>query len=198
MTNQVAGAHPGACPVARIAAGHAVVVPAAVTSARGRPDSLPRSRVRTLQLALSCLWLLDAVLQFQAFMFGHGFAGMLGQSAQGNPAVIAGPITWSASFVAQHHVAVNSAFAAVQLAIGLDYAFARPGLVARKRRKLELTAGAPPRRGTRSMPAAAYSSKQVRDQEWQAAQPTDRSPTWPQRVTRGRVCRHCRQLPAVN
>jgi len=56
-----------------------------------------------------------------------------------------------------------------------DYAFARPGLVARKRRKLELTAGAPPRRGTSSMPAAAYSSKQVRDQEWQAAQQAERA-----------------------
>lgn len=56
-----------------------------------------------------------------------------------------------------------------------DYAFARPGLVARKRRKLELAAGAPPRRGTRSMPAAAYSSKQVRDQEWRAAEQAERA-----------------------
>jgi transposase len=56
-----------------------------------------------------------------------------------------------------------------------DYAFARPGLVARKRRKLELAAGAPPRRGTRSMPAAAYSSKQARDQEWQAAHQAERA-----------------------
>ena len=56
-----------------------------------------------------------------------------------------------------------------------DYAFTRPGLVARKRRKLELTAGAPRRRGTRSLPAAAYSSKQVRDQEWQASLQAERA-----------------------
>jgi hypothetical protein len=56
-----------------------------------------------------------------------------------------------------------------------DYAFARPGLVARKRRKLELAAGYPPRRGSRSMPAAAYSGKQVRDHEWHAAEQAERA-----------------------
>jgi hypothetical protein len=35
-----------------------------------------------------------------------------------------------------------------------DYAFTRPGLVAHKRRKLELTAGAPSRRGNFGAPGA--------------------------------------------
>lgn len=56
-----------------------------------------------------------------------------------------------------------------------DYAFARPGLVAHKRRKLELTAGYPSRQGSRNQPAAAYSSKQVRDQERQAAEQAERA-----------------------
>jgi len=51
-----------------------------------------------------------------------------------------------------------------------DYAFARPGLVTHKRRKLELAAGAPSRRGNYRQPGAAYNSKQRRDQEKAAAQ----------------------------
>lgn len=46
-----------------------------------------------------------------------------------------------------------------------DYAFARPGLITHKRRKLELAAGAPPRRGNHRQPAAAYNSKQQRHEE---------------------------------
>ena len=82
---------------------------------------------RTLQLALGCLWLLDAVLQFQAIMFGPGFAAMIRQTAPGNPAVIAVPITWSARFIQQHDVTVNAVFATIQLAIGLGIAW-RPTL----------------------------------------------------------------------
>jgi hypothetical protein len=91
------------------------------------PASLRRGRARTLQLALAFLWLLDAILQFQAFMFGRGFAGMLQQTATGNPAVIADPISWSARLIAEHDVAANAAFAGIQLAIGLGIAW-RPAL----------------------------------------------------------------------
>ncbi len=56
-----------------------------------------------------------------------------------------------------------------------DYAFACPSLVARKRCKLELAAGSPSRRGSRSHPSAAYSSKERRDQEWQAAEQAERA-----------------------
>jgi hypothetical protein len=82
---------------------------------------------RTLQLALGCLWLLDAILQCQAFMFGRGFAAMLRASAAGNPAVIAVPITWSARLIQQHDVTANAAFATVQLMIALGIAW-RPAL----------------------------------------------------------------------
>jgi hypothetical protein len=51
-----------------------------------------------------------------------------------------------------------------------DYAFARPALVAHKRRKLELAAGAPSRRGNYRQPAAAYNDKQRRNQEKLAAE----------------------------
>jgi len=46
-----------------------------------------------------------------------------------------------------------------------DYAFARPGLVTHKRRKLQLAAGAPSRRGNYRVPGAAYNNKQRRAEE---------------------------------
>lgn len=49
-----------------------------------------------------------------------------------------------------------------------DYAFAKPSLVAKKQRALELKAGLPPRRGRKGA-AAAYSLKQVRAAEAHAA-----------------------------
>jgi hypothetical protein len=82
---------------------------------------------RRLQLVLAGIWLLDAVLQFQAFMFSKGFSQMLGATAVGNPAVIATPINWSAKIIADHPVATNAIFAFVQLAIGLGIAW-RPAL----------------------------------------------------------------------
>ncbi|MGI5153069.1 IS110 family transposase [Plantactinospora sp. CA-294935] len=51
-----------------------------------------------------------------------------------------------------------------------DYAFARPGLVAHKRRKLELATGAPSRRGNHRTPGAAYNDKQRRAAETAAAE----------------------------
>ena len=82
---------------------------------------------RRLQLVLAGIWLLDAVLQFQAFMFSKGFSQMLGGTAAGNPAVIADPINWSAKIIAQHGTATNAIFAFIQLAIGLGIAW-RPTL----------------------------------------------------------------------
>jgi hypothetical protein len=65
---------------------------------------------RRLQLVLAGIWLLDAVLQFQAFMFSKGFSQMLGATAAGNPAVIAGPVNWSAKIIAGHGTLTNADF----------------------------------------------------------------------------------------
>ena len=46
-----------------------------------------------------------------------------------------------------------------------DYAFARPAWVTHKRRKPELAAGAPSRRGNYGLPGAAYNDKQRRNEE---------------------------------
>jgi hypothetical protein len=78
---------------------------------------------RKLQLALAVTWLLDGILQFQPFMFGKGFPQMLAGSARGNPAVVAHPIIWSASFIDHHVVALNASFATIQLLLGLGIAW---------------------------------------------------------------------------
>ncbi len=77
---------------------------------------------RWLQLALAAGWLLDAVLQYQSVMFTRAFARMLAASADGNPALVAGPITWSARIIGQHAAAANSVFATVQLLLALGIA----------------------------------------------------------------------------
>src|ERR1700744_4398199 len=81
---------------------------------------------RALQLVLAAIWLLDGVLQYQGFMFtngANGFSGMLSGTADGNPAVIAKPITWDANLVDHHIVLLNAIFATIQLLLGLGIAF---------------------------------------------------------------------------
>jgi hypothetical protein len=78
---------------------------------------------RRLQLALAGIWLLDAILQFQAFMFTKGFAQMLRATAPGNPAVIADPINWAARIIGQHAAAANAVFALIQLLLALGIAW---------------------------------------------------------------------------
>jgi hypothetical protein len=85
-----------------------------------KPAADPRRR---LQLALGVIWLLDAMLQFQPFMFGRGFGQMLAASAHGNPAVVAGPVTWSATFIGHHAAVLNAIFAVIQLLLGLGIAW---------------------------------------------------------------------------
>jgi len=82
---------------------------------------------RRLQMALAGTWLLDALLQFQPFMFSKGFAQLLGAAAAGNPAVVADPISASARIIAGHPTTANATFAFIQLAIGLGIAW-RPSV----------------------------------------------------------------------
>lgn len=75
---------------------------------------------RLAQVALGLLWLIDGALQFQPYMFGKTFiTGVILPSAQGQPGVIAGPITWIADLI-EPHVAIFNGFAAtLQVLIGL-------------------------------------------------------------------------------
>jgi hypothetical protein len=80
-----------------------------VTGARDVPERLgPPDARRYLQLALAGLWLLDAVLQCQAFMFTKGFAGMLAGAAAGNPRWAAAPVLWAAHLAGRDPALANA------------------------------------------------------------------------------------------
>lgn len=106
-----------------------VAVAADRTAWRGRLGTVPVAARpslgarRALQLALAVIWLVDGMLQFQGFMFTKGFSQMIGGTADGNPAVVAKPITWNASLVDHHMVLLNAIFATIQLLLGLGIAF---------------------------------------------------------------------------
>jgi hypothetical protein len=78
---------------------------------------------RTLQLVLAGIWLIDGILQFQPVMFTKNFAQMIiYPTIAGNPGVIASPMTRVHQIILDHPVGTNTAFAAIQLALGLAIA----------------------------------------------------------------------------
>ncbi|MGO8956716.1 MAG: hypothetical protein ACLQFR_05000 [Streptosporangiaceae bacterium] len=81
---------------------------------------------RGLQLCLGLIWLLDAALQFQPFMFRPSFVStVIEPAAAGNPAFVTSSVSW-ASQLMLHQVAVfNAAFATVQLLIAAGLFFRR-------------------------------------------------------------------------
>jgi hypothetical protein len=102
--------------------------------ARGPAPEVAGPSRRALHICLGLVWLLDAGLQFQPYMFGPFFVTQQIQPAiTGNPAAIAGPATW-ASRVMLHHIAVyNGLFAAIQLLIAagiLCHRTVKPALAA--------------------------------------------------------------------
>ena len=121
-----------------LAVGHAATRPAAGRAGAGRAgagragagragaDAAGLAALdsrRKLQLALGGIWVLDGILQYQPSMFTKSFPGMLADSAHGNPAVVAGPIAWSANLIDHHVVVLNAIFATIQLALGLGIAW---------------------------------------------------------------------------
>ena len=53
---------------------------------------------RLAQVVLGVIWLIDGALQFQPYMFAKTFiTGVILPNAQGQPGVIADPITWIAT-----------------------------------------------------------------------------------------------------
>ena len=102
-----------------------IAAPAARTGAR-LPRPAPWSTRRTLQTCLGLVWLLDAALQFQPYMFSRGFVTqIIAPTTAGNPTLIAAPIAWSARIMAQHIVPANTAVAVIQLAIAVGLLFRR-------------------------------------------------------------------------
>ncbi|MGI9004944.1 MAG: hypothetical protein ACR2FU_01870 [Streptosporangiaceae bacterium] len=85
--------------------------------AADRESAGPR---RWVQLALGALWLLDAGLQAQPYMFSRGFITQtIGSAGMGNPAVLSNSITGVSQVLLAHPAVFNAGFAAIQLALGL-------------------------------------------------------------------------------
>ncbi|MGC8514444.1 MAG: hypothetical protein ACP5P1_15650 [Acidimicrobiales bacterium] len=87
---------------------------------------------RNLQLGLAALWLLDAALQFQPYMFSRAFATQtIASTAAGNPGFVAWPVTFSAGLIGHHPVLYNAIFASIQLLIaaGIAIGVGRPSIL---------------------------------------------------------------------
>jgi hypothetical protein len=84
------------------------------------PSSWPTRRA--LQLVLGTVWLLDAALQFQPYMFSSDFVTKtIEPTAAGDPGVIAGPVLWAAHVIAHHVALYNAVFATIQLMIAAGF-----------------------------------------------------------------------------
>jgi hypothetical protein len=91
-------------------------------------------RARIVQIALGCLWILDAALQFQPRMFGTDLINqMMLPTAAGQPAPVAWSITQLAHFLRPDTGVWNFFFGVIQLGIGVGMLFRRtvkPAIVA--------------------------------------------------------------------
>jgi hypothetical protein len=90
-----------------------------------RPFRLALPSQRWLQIVLGLFWILDAALQFQPFMFGSGFVGLLQANASGQPFVVGDLITHIGNFLSPDIAVWNVFFALIQVAIGFGLLFKR-------------------------------------------------------------------------
>ncbi len=87
---------------------------------------------RGLSISLGVLWLVDAALQAQPFMFTRGFARMvIRPTAAGQPAAVAASVHWGAHVIVAHPAAWNAVFVGVQFLLGF-------GLLRRRTTRLAL------------------------------------------------------------
>jgi hypothetical protein len=95
--------------------------------ARARRDIPPILRTqRALQVVLGLLWILDAALQFQPYMFGQGFVdSFILPNASGQPFVVGDLITHIGHFLSPDIAVWNTFFALIQLGIGVGLLFRR-------------------------------------------------------------------------
>ena len=87
---------------------------------------LPRITRRGVQVGLGVLWLVDAALQMQPFMFTAEFARqVLAPAGQGQPTWVVGPVDFFAGLITAHPAPLNTAFVLAQLALGIGFLLPR-------------------------------------------------------------------------
>jgi hypothetical protein len=83
---------------------------------------------RKLQVALGVIWLIDAALQYQPYMFSRAFVTeTIEPAAYGTPYIVEHPSLWAANIMIHHIAAYNAVFATIQLFIAVCL-FYRPAL----------------------------------------------------------------------
>jgi hypothetical protein len=89
-----------------------------VRSEQAQATFVPGSR--GLQICLGLVWLLDAALQYQPFMFGPFFVTqVIEPSTAGSPAIVSSSVTWASELMLRHIVLYNALFATIQLLIAV-------------------------------------------------------------------------------
>jgi hypothetical protein len=78
-----------------------------------------RITIRTIQIALGSLWLIDGILQFQPQMFtSHFVSGVITPAAQGQPLFVVGPMHLLAHIFLFHPAIFNVMAAITQVGLG--------------------------------------------------------------------------------
>ena len=88
---------------------------------------------RRLQTVLGLLWLLDGGLQFQGFMYSHGFPRLIAGFAVGQPGWLHDSLIWSAKFANGDLAVWNTLFALTQVLLGFGLLYrplVKPALLA--------------------------------------------------------------------
>lgn len=87
---------------------------------------------RTIQTVLGLIWLLDGALQFQSFMYGKGFIGVLTGIEAGQPHWLGSSVNWGATAMQSSQTLFNTLAALIQVAIGIGLLYrpaVRPAVV---------------------------------------------------------------------
>jgi len=83
------------------------------------PHGFGSNRAGAVRSALGVLWLLDGGLQFQPFMYTHGFPRLLASVETGQPAWLRSMLAWGAGLAGAHLPVWNTLFALTQVALGV-------------------------------------------------------------------------------
>lgn len=95
-------------------------------AAAGNQHRWPGTTRRGVQVTLGVLWLVDALLQMQPFMFTADFAKqVVAPAGQGQPIWVAAPGDFFAGIIAAHPAPLNTGFALVQFALGIGFLLPR-------------------------------------------------------------------------